>query len=429
MRYHRYAILIPFMILFAGCARSARVGTGPTPEPVTLRFAYAKDAASYYTPLLTDFQRENSRIRIEPIEVEQFGGGGMEQAVHFQDIDIYQDDRRALQDAKEGLLMPVGDLVEAQWSPIEEDYYAGTWEALSMQGQQWGVPAGMDLTVTYINKNHLTALNVEEPPAEWTVDDFLALTQKVNYPDGSAALTVPHLFGFCSLPQSTDPVLFVYLHGGRIVDDLNNPTEAVFDEPETVEAVQWYAELFSLYAVAPDPQTMRQSFSRGGIWEAAMRGTCGVWFQAYSLRGGFNERAKWDYDWTMRTLPKDQATFEAGDVSGYFITKKCQYPNEAATFLRYLSNRWEASGKQLPPRRSLAQGEDYLKALDKKVAAVAKVFSDQVIILPSEEQNNTLQQVGGLFVTAVQRVIVEEIDPLDALTEAQDQARPIFQEQ
>ena len=375
-----------------------------------------------------NFEKEHPQIKIEPIEVERFGGGGMEQAVRYMDIDIYQDDRRAMQDVQEGLLMPVGDLLEAQWSPIEDDYFPGTWEALSLNGQQWGVPAGMDVTVAYMNKDHLSALNVEEPPAEWTVDDFLALTQKVNYPDGSAALTVPHLFGFCTMPQSTDPVLFVYLNGGRIVDDLNNPTQAIFDEPETVEAVQWYADLFTLYGVAPDPEMMRQSFTRGGVWEAAIRGACGVWFQMYSNRGGFTGRAEWEYDWTMRSLPKDQVAYQMGDVTGYFVTKKCKYPSEAATFLRYLSDRWEASGRQLPPRRSLAQGEDYLQSLDKKVATVTEAFGGEVIIGPSDEQNNKLQQVGGLFVTAVQRIVVEQMDPLDVLTEAQDEARPLLQQ-
>jgi len=286
----------------------------------------------------------------------------------------------------------------------------------------------MDLTVTYLNKDHLAALNVAEPPADWTLDDFLALTQKVNYPDGSAALTVPHLFGFCSTPQSTDPVLFVYLHGGRIVDDLTNPTQAIFDEPATVEAVQWYADLFKLYGVAPDPEVIRQSFSRGGTWEAALRGACGVWFQMYSNRGGFVGRMEWEYDWTMRPLPKDQVAYEMGDVTGYFVTKKCKYPSQAAIFLRYLSDRWDASGRQLPPRRSLAQSEEYLRSLDKKVAAVIQDFSGQVIIAPSGEQNAKLQQVGALFINAVQRVIVEDMDPLDVLTEAQDEARPIFQQ-
>jgi len=428
MKHCRFVILALFAVTLAGCAGAAIGNREPTPQPVTLRFAYAKDEVNY-APLLESFKEQYPHIIIEPIEVERFGGGGMQNAVRFMDVDIYQDDRRALEDAKEGLLMPVGDLLEAQWSPIEDDYYPGTWEALSLQGQQWGVPAGLDLVVAYMNEDHLAALNVAAPPEEWTVDDFLALTQKLNYPEGAASLTVPHLFGFCSMPQSTDPVLFVYLHGGRIVDDLNNPTEAIFDEPDTVDAVQWYADLFTLYGVSPDPQVMRQFFSRG-IFEAAMRGACGVWFQMYSVRGGFTGRAEWQYQWTMRPLPKDRQAYEAGDVSGYFVTKKCKYPAEAATFLRYLSDHWEASGRQLPPRRSLAQSEGYLKSLDKEVAAVAKAFasSGQVIILPSEDQNNALQQAGGLFVAAVERVILEDMDPLDVLVEAQDQARAAFQQ-
>ncbi len=427
MKLGRYAILTLFMILLVGCAGSPSSRTEPTLQPVTLRFAYTKDEVNY-APLLEDFQEQYPRIKIEPIEVEQFGGAGMEQTVRVIGVDIYQDDRRALQDAKEGLLMPVGDLLEAQWSPIEDDYYPGTWEAFALDGQQWGVPAGMDLTVAYVNKDHLDALNVAEPPTDWTVDDFLVLTQKVNYPDGSPQLTVPHLFGFCSTPESMDPVLFVYLNGGRIVDDLTNPTQAIFDDPETVEAVQWYADLFTLYGVAPDPEVVRQSFSRGGIWEAALRGACGVWFQTYGMRGGFVGRMEWEYKWTMRPMPKDQASLELGDVTGYFVTKECKYPAEAATFLRYLADQWEASGRQLPPRRSLAQGEAYLRSLDKKVADVTEAFSGQIIIVPGDDEGNALQQVGGLFISAVQRVIAEDLDPLDALTEAQDQARPIFQQ-
>ena len=43
----------------------------------------------------------------------------------------------------------------------------------------------------------------------------------------------------------------MYQNGGKIIDDLQNPTKVIYDDPQTIEALQWYDELFILHDAAP----------------------------------------------------------------------------------------------------------------------------------------------------------------------------------
>ena len=417
------------MLLMALACACGGPGLMPvaTPEPVTLRFAFREGMVDY-TPLLTAFQEKNPLITVEVVEVDRFDGGSMESVVKDRDVDVFRDDRRALEDAKAGLLTPMVDLQRDEWSSIRDDYYKGTWEALSLQGQQWGVPAGLDMLVAFVNKDQLAALKLAEPPGDWALLDLLDLASKMNYPEGLPYNESAKLFGCCTGPDGIDPVVFVYLHGGKIVDSLTNPTRATLDDPLTVEAVKWYADLFTKYNVAPDPETVRTQFTRGGIYEAQVRGLCGVWLNQYSTRGGRDISYHWEFEFRMRPLPKDKATFEVADLDGYFITKRCEHPAEALRFVRFLAERWEAAGQKLPPRRSLVQSDAYLKAVGGDAAALAKSFSDRVTMLPYGNENPALQKVGEVFLLTVQQIIKEKLDPAKALGGAQDQAAALLRQ-
>lgn len=335
-------MLLLTLPLASGCAFKLT----PTPEPVTLRFAYRQHTA-VMQPLLEAFQAKYPWIRVEAIEAQRWGNQ-LQSMVENANVDIFREDSSALRFAAQGLIQPLEDLMLDQWSSIRDDYYKGAWESLSLNGQQWGVPAGLDIYVAYVNADQLKALNLTTPPPNWDLMDFVELAVKMNYPEGSPTQEGASLIGFCTTVESADPLVFIYLHGGRIVDDITNPSQATLDDPLTIEAVQWYSDLFNRHRVAPNPTTVREKFPRGGVYEAAMRGFCGIWLGWYSDRGGLNTPYKWNFAWKMLPLPKDRGNFSYGTVEGYFITKNCKHPVEAAKLLRFLSDYAEAAGQKLP---------------------------------------------------------------------------------
>jgi ABC-type glycerol-3-phosphate transport system substrate-binding protein len=415
------SLWLAFMLLGSGCV--PKLGFAPTPEPVVLRFAYRQRAMDL-KPLLQEFQSQNPYITIQIVEAQAYGNS-LDTTIKNNKIDVFRTGRDGLAYASQGLILPLDDLQVERWNDVRKEYYKGTWEGLAIKGTQWGIPAGLDKMVVFINNDKLKALNLTLPKPNWTLFNFLDLANKMNFPQGTGDQP-ENLFGFCTDPTGMDSILFVYLHGGKIVDNLDNPTRAMLDDPATIEAVQWYTELFGRQQVAPDPELVKQQFTRGGIYEAAMRGMCGMWLGWYSERAGRGAYGS-NVNYKMLPLPKDRADFGLGDLDGYYITKNCAHPNEALKFIRYLSDHWESSGGKIPPRRDLAEGETYVKAVGAEAATIAKT-AEQVVIIPymAGDGSSVLERVGGQYMQALQIIITENLQASKILSQAQDATKAYF---
>lgn len=394
----------------------------PQNEPVTLRIAFRKSQVDLQ-PLLDAYTRANPYIKIEVVEGNA-GSGVVTNAIREKKLDIIRDDRDALQYAASGQLLPLEEMIQAtDWTKIRSDYFKGAWEGLQIEGRQWGVPASIDVFVAYINADALVALSLETPALTWKLDDFLMLANAMSQPEGATANAGQRMWGFCTDTQNYDPVLFVYLMGGTLVDDINKPTKPTLDSPATVAAVKWYADLINTYKVAPSNSVMGALFG-GGPHEAAVRGFCGMWLDMFSARGG-PANGKWSFNWRMQPLPSDRARFRFGDEEGYFIVRTSEHPQEALALIRYLSDQWQASGTKLPARKSLATNSRYVREVGEDVAAAGIADIDTLIILPAQA-GPVFQQLGEVFLTAVNQVVEGKADPEDVLYKAQKQLEPLF---
>ncbi len=177
------------------------------------------------------------------------------------------------------------------------------------------------------------------------------------------------LFGLCTAPDSVDPIVLIYLQGGRIVDNLYTPTRATLDEPATIEAVEWYTDLFARYNIASTVQTEGRAMTEEELSVPLGTGACGMWFGWYDDRGGlqatnrsnqFGPRSRrWSYDWAMLPLPEGNAGpwpwprwMLLGASGG---APPGGGPVVGAIPLRSLGDR----RLQLPARRSLAESTAY----------------------------------------------------------------------
>lgn len=406
------------------CSLLANVGCDvilpPKIEPITLRFAYREGVVAP-DQLLDLFEQRNPGITIERVVLPRFNNGTLATRLRAGEIDIFQDSRDALSFAPQGLIIPLQDLLPQEWDEIRDDYYPGSWEALEVDGQQWGIPAGLDLYVFYVNMTAVQALGLEPPPPDWRLVDLIMFADQLNYPDRSTSPTGGPLFGFCTDPDGFDPLIFIYMHGGAIVDDINRPTQVTLDDPLVIEAVQWYSDLVNRYDVVPDPATVRRYFGRG-FAEAAVVGACGIWMGWFSNRGGLDTPWKWASDWAILPPPQDALAAAMGEVDGYYITNSCEEQVAALELIRFLSGYWEAAGQKLPPRRSVAADEDYAEALGYDVARAVAAFPQRIIIVPAV-LDPTLEQVGGALIATINRIVEEDLDAESELLELQDQLR------
>jgi ABC-type glycerol-3-phosphate transport system substrate-binding protein len=418
-------------ILVLGLVASLLSATGcdvilpPQMEPITLRFAYREGVVAP-DQLLDLFEQRNPGITIERVELPRFNNGTLATQLRAGEIDVFQDSRDALSYARQGLIIPLQDLLPQEWQEIRDDFYPGSWEALEVEGQQWGIPAGLDLYIFYINKTAMDALGLEMPPTDWRLVDLVLFADQLNFPDRSASPTGGPLFGFCTDPDGFDPLIFIYMHGGSIVDDINNPTEVTVDDPLVIEAVQWYSDLLNRYDVVPDITQVRRFYSRG-FAEAAVVGACGIWMGWFSNRGGLDTPYKWTSDWDILPPPQDAEAAAMGEVDAYYVTSACEEQAAALELIRFLSSYWESSGQKLPPRLSVANDEDYADALGFDIAEAVSAFPRQIIIVPAV-LNPTLEQVGGELITTINRIVEQDLDAESELIELQDRLRYSLQE-
>ena len=414
---HRGTILLTLacvLIASAGCD----VILPPKVEPITLRFAYREGVVSP-DYLLDQYEQRNPGITIERVKLPRFDNNALATRLRAGEIDVFQDSRDALSQARQGQIIPLQDILPQDWDELRDDYYPGTWEALNVEGQQWGIPAGLDVYTFYANATAMDALGVDPPPEDWRLVDLVMFADQLNYPDRSTSPIEQPLFGFCTDPDGFDPLVFIYMHGGAIVDDINNPTQVTIGDPLVIEAVQWYADLINRYEVVPDIMQVRRFYSRG-FEEAAVVGACGVWMSWFSNRGGLDTPYPWVSDWIMLPPPQDALSAAMGEVDGYYISQSCEEQAAALDLIRYLSGYWEAAGQKLPPRLSIVADEEYAEQLGYDVAGAVAQFPQQIIIVP-ENLDSRLEQVGGALISTINRIVEEDLDAEWELLDLQEQ--------
>jgi len=421
---HRGIVILTLACLLAMTA-GCDVILPPKIEPITLRFAYREGVVSP-DYLLDLFEQRNPGITIERIKLPRFDNNALATRLRADEIDLFQDSRDALSYTQQGLIIPLQDILPQEWEELRGDYYPGTWEALNVAGQQWGIPAGLDVYTFYANATAMEALGVDRPPSDWRLVDLVMFADQLNYPDRATSPTNQPLFGFCTDPDGYDPLVFIYMHGGAIVDDINNPTQVTVDDPLVIEAVQWYSDLINRYDVVPDIAQVRRFYSRG-FAEAAVVGACGLWMGYFSNRGGMDTPYTWTSDWIMLPPPQDALSAAMGEVDGYYITSACEEQAAALDLIRYLSGYWEAAGQKLPPRLSIAADEDYAEELGYDVASAVAQFPRQVIIVPAV-LDPRLEQVGGALISTVNRIVEENLDAEWELLDLQDQLQFALQQ-
>ncbi|MBC7239467.1 MAG: extracellular solute-binding protein, partial [Chloroflexi bacterium] len=134
----------------------------PASEQVTLTVAYRGERPEMKA-LFERFTQAHPNIKVQAIEVTG-PGADLRRTVAASEVDLFRDTRDSLSYyISSNLIRPLDEMQLMDWADIREDFFPGTWEALISGGQQWGIPAGLDVLVTYINLDQANALGVAVP--------------------------------------------------------------------------------------------------------------------------------------------------------------------------------------------------------------------------------------------------------------------------
>jgi ABC-type glycerol-3-phosphate transport system substrate-binding protein len=376
---------------------------------VTISFAHPEPDAEYYQKLAQEFNDSHPHVTVElhPKHWNTLSG------LSTNDEDVFVTSQFALNWLQErGQVLNLSPFIEHDQSFAPSDFYPGTLRLFSKEGKTWGIPAGVDVMVMYYNQDLLDTYDAPYPEIGWTWDDFLNIALTVRDPNAE-------VFGYAPNDTPFDPLAFIYQHGGRIFDDLQNPTTTTFDDPLTIEAVEWYVRLMREYDVAPTPEQARAAFGSGGnVQNGVYLDKVGLWTGMLSEQGGQTWVTEWNMRWGAAPLPRDAQSATLTLVNGMFISSQTQHPEACWQWLAFVSK--QIPQHQTPARRSLAESTEYERQVGGDIALVARTSMEDALLLSPDLVE--FEQALGVFGQALDAILSERSTPEEAMMWAQQQS-------
>ena len=345
-------------VLLLGCTQAT-----PTPEPVTIALAHPDYQTEYFKSMVNEFSEIYPYITVE---------------LHnrsYDDADVFEVNPLAGRNQLgQGEVLSLDPIINEDQSFNPADFYPGTMGLFRSEGKTWAIPAGVDLVVMYYNQDLVDRYNAPQPEAGWTWDDFLNIALAVRDPEAE-------VFGYLPTPQTFGPLLFIYQHGGRLLDDLQNPTYITFDDPLAIEAVEWYTKLTTEYEVTPT-QKQIQKFTAGGrrnAYQTILQGKVAMWMGMVSEYAQLTQAQELNVNLGVVPLPGDARSFTAAMVNGYAISAETQHPDECWQLTAFLSK--QIPRNLAPARKSLAESAAYEQLVGKEIAVAARSSIENAVLV------------------------------------------------
>jgi multiple sugar transport system substrate-binding protein len=238
--------------------------------------------------------------------------------------------------ASKGVLEPLDDYISgAKGSdPLDTSvFYSAIADIGKVNGTTYLLTKDYSPLVIYYNKALFDAAGVAYPTDGWTWNDFLTAAQKLTVTDASGKISqwgveLPDGWGDPYWTRGILPV--IYQNGGDIISPDGTKTTGYMDSDATVAALQWYADLFLKYKVAPtkadvaalNGQDLFQTGKVAMLWS-------GVW-----------PMSQYTTDSTLKigTVGLPAGTTRANSIcwSGFALYSKSENKDAAWAFLRWI---------------------------------------------------------------------------------------------
>lgn len=231
---------------------------------------------------------------------------------------------------QEGMLMPITDVYEEHEDLWDEDvYFTSLYDSYKYNGEYYATPVGADTFALYYNKDLLDAAGIEYPTAETTWEEFAAMCEKLTVRDAEG---VPSVLGISSVTGNWQNIL--YSKGGKVLDNMNNPTKVVFESDAALETLTWIKDNYKAeggFTASEEDGTYlsggfaagEYAFNIGGVYDI-------VWMK--DIEG---------FEWDMAPIPETMA--EEGDTPilycGYSVSAQSENPELAKEFAYFMTSK------------------------------------------------------------------------------------------
>jgi len=328
---------LSLVLLIATLGACTTPGKTPTAAHVgnltRLTFACPMDDKMIYQAVADAFHDAHPDLEVQIVPVER--STPLRQLASSADTFIVYEG--AVEVGPSGLLLDLAPFLEADGEPDETDFLPGLLERFRWQEGTWGLPAGVDPLVVFYDPAAFDDAGMVYPTAGWTWDDLLSQAQRLTQREGGQVVR----YGFADLlGGGLESVIEV--QGAQIVDPSVEPPRPMLDDPRTVAAVQWYADLALTHGVMLNPVQAEGESLLAPLLEGRAAMAVGL---ASSWAAAVRDRP------SLRVAPLP-GKGPLMDVYGYFISAGTSHPEAAWRWLQFLS-RQAAPPDLLPARRSL----------------------------------------------------------------------------
>jgi len=252
-------------------------------------------------------------------------------------IDLaWMHDTRCKTFAANGWLTPLDDFIAAFPPPgWPDEFYPSQVKAFQYEGKQYGFPYDWAPGGLYINLDMFEKAGVDLPTEETTMEEFLeiakALTQDT---DGDGKIDQ---WG-CDVPTdwAAGAYWIVKNFGGDFWDEA--VTTSKFDQPGTIAAFQYIADLIWDHKVMPSAEALGAAGMGDGL--AFPNGLIGMHWSLNDEAFVLDETIGDKFKWTAAPSPKgSEGRFQFVGGSAFSIPTSTTQPDVAFELLRYtLSN-------------------------------------------------------------------------------------------
>ena len=253
-------------------------------------------------------------------------------------------------------LLPLNDLIDRDNFDMS-DISQKNLELYMVDGVHYGFPVDAPNQQLFYNKTIFEEAGVEVPSSDWAdptwnweafLEKAIAVTDKENNVWGWQVKT-----GFRAW------WIWVTANGGTFFNE--DGTACVLNSPESVEALQFLADLIHVHEVAP-PIDVASELGSGELFISGVT-AMETWFPAIGfMRTNIADKFEWD----VAPHPEGAAgKSTSGGGTGHTISANTEYPDEAWELLKWLIspecvNPWTEVMGIVPPLYSVAESDVFL---------------------------------------------------------------------
>jgi multiple sugar transport system substrate-binding protein len=262
--------------------------------------------------------------------------------------------------ASRGVLMALDDLAARDNFDLGV-FWPQAVEGSRYQGTLYGLPRDMSNVILYYNKDLFDAAGVAYPDQDWTWDDFLAAAQQLTIDKDGDGKTDQWGFGLNNIVWVWAG--FVWGNGGEILSP--DRTECLLEQPEAVEALNFYYGLQTEHGVSPLPGDLPEQ-ANAQVWfqsQSVAMGLAGPWFRPVlvNLENPFN----WDVAYPPKSPKGERGSVVYTDQ--WAMWSGTQVADQTWELMKFLTSqesqqRWvELMGaRSISPVKEVAESDGWI---------------------------------------------------------------------